>query len=45
MEQLAALLDVIKQAIEAEKTVTIKAEEITIKGTEVTLSSPEVVIE
>lgn len=39
------ILDTIKDAIAADKTVTIKATEVTIKGDEMTASEPEITVE
>lgn len=38
------VLDTLKQAIESERTITIKATDITIKGSEITINEPEVEI-
>ena len=44
-EIIFRVLDTIKNAIEAEKTITIKATDITINGSDITINEPEITIE
>lgn len=44
-EIIFRLIDTIKEAIAADKTVTIKATDVTIKGDEMTMNEPEITVE